>query len=511
MAGIVDLSNAGVKTSSSFSHSSRKNSLLNTRYHTPLLLASALMACSAGGGHGANEPARITASSYLMAASSTRRTVPGHDKAFAPAGRGALLLSPGLLHTRGNQIVNAAGTPVRIASIGWYGTEGPAGSALQGLWIVGYKTILESIKEGGFNTVRIPWSDASLHTQFAGTNKLGGVNWTENADLLGLDTLEVFHKIADYAGQIGLKLIFDHHTNDGSGGQQPNGLWIDKGPGTDGTDGAGVTGTVDAATFKRNWVELAASFKGNSTVIGFDLHNEPTGQSATWGGGGPTDIHRMYTEIGNAVEAAAPGALIIVEGLITDDGSGRYPQMLKAVRDHPVTLVTPNHVVYSVHTYPAEMVNQPAELTGQAAVEDMTDRWGFLVKQDIAPVWIGEYGMNGNTASQQLWARTLADYMNGKDGARGGPTFSGDQQPIGGSYWNIGHEGGAPGTGAGGGLPDGIQDAWGHDSFRPLQTVLTDKLLFRPWRTDARPPDGPEATKRPISPHDIGRPVPRRP
>lgn len=47
------------------------------------------------------------------------------------------------------------------------------------------------------------------------------------------------------AGAVGLKVILDHHTNEGGeGGQQANGLWYDLGPGSNGNDGAGHTGTV---------------------------------------------------------------------------------------------------------------------------------------------------------------------------------------------------------------------------------------------------------------------------
>lgn len=54
--------------------------------------------------------------------------------------------------------------------------------------------------------------------------------------------MQVMDKLVECAGTLGLRVIFDHHTNDGGGGQQPNGLWFDKGPGTDGTDGAGHVG-----------------------------------------------------------------------------------------------------------------------------------------------------------------------------------------------------------------------------------------------------------------------------
>ena len=71
---------------------------------------------------------------------------PAGSEVFAPAGRGASLLPSGYLSTNGNQVVDASGNPVRIASIGWYGTDGPAGYALQGLWQTSYSDILDSIR-----------------------------------------------------------------------------------------------------------------------------------------------------------------------------------------------------------------------------------------------------------------------------------------------------------------------------------------------------------------------------
>jgi hypothetical protein len=46
--------------------------------------------------------------------------------------------------------------------------------------------------------------------------------------------MQLFEKVVDHAGKIGLKVIFDHHNNEGLPAQQPNGLWFNQGPGTEG-------------------------------------------------------------------------------------------------------------------------------------------------------------------------------------------------------------------------------------------------------------------------------------
>jgi aryl-phospho-beta-D-glucosidase BglC (GH1 family) len=402
--------------------------------------------------------------------------------AQTPSARGGYLLPSGYLSTQGAQIVDSNGTPVRIASVGWAGTDGPAGSVLNGLGSASYKTILDSIKEDGFNTVRIPWSNVGLPAQPANTQKLGNIDFKLNSDLQGLTTLQIFQKIVAYCGQIGLKVIFDHHTDEGSWGQQPNGLWIDKGPGTDGTDGAHNVGTIDAAKFLEDWVMFAKTFAGNATVIGFDIDNEPTSVGhINWGKGGPTDILAMYETVGNAIQAVNPDALIIVEGpqsySLPSADSGMDPTIpapagdLTAVISNPVVLNIPNKVLYSVHEYPKEISDWAID-SGPNFVAQMNKAWGFLVAQNIAPVWIGEMGSSMTLADSQAWAATLLPYMNGQYADQGGPAFTGNQQPVSGSWWLAGDETGEP--------PDGIQSAWGLGNYRPEQQCITDQMLFRP-------------------------------
>jgi endoglucanase len=122
-------------------------------------------------------------------------------------------------------------------------------------------------------------------------------------------------------------------------------------------------------------------------------------------------------------------------------------------------------VVYSVHCYPYE-IGRVFPDSGPAAVSRYEAGWGFVARQDIAPVWIGEFGASnpGPGGSAQAWATTLVDYMNG---------FT---PPLSGSWWNIGSE-------SAGANPNGNQTAWGVGHYRPEQQVVTDQILFRPALT----------------------------
>jgi endoglucanase len=416
------------------------------------------------------------------------------------SGQGGSLLPAGYLSTDGSQIVDQSGNPVRIDSVGWNGTDGAAGSALSGLYATSYENIMDSMKADGFNTIRIPWSDVSLNAVPAA----GEIDYSQNPDLQGLTTLQIYQKVVAYAGQIGMKVIFDHHTDDGGangwGGQQANGLWFDSGPGSNGSDGDGHTGTVTAAQFEQDTLTLAKTFSGNSTVVGFDLDNEPTpgpdgNNGINWGQGGPDDIQAMYTTVGNAVEAADPGALIIAEGILEYsnppsgsglDGSVVAPEGdLTGVATDPVTLNVPDKVVYSVHEYPNEIgdIDGVTSDTGPEAIARMNADWGYLISQNIAPVWIGEMGANMTSTDAKNWAATLLPYLNGQDGAEGGPTFSGDQQPISTDWWVAGDQTGD--------TPDGTQSAWGPPgNYRPEVQAITDQLVYVP-HTPAPPVSDP--------------------
>ncbi|MGD0104059.1 MAG: cellulase family glycosylhydrolase [Rhodopila sp.] len=398
-----------------------------------------------------------------------------------PSGQGGSLLPAGYLSTHGNQIVDAAGNPVRIDAVGWAGTD-TLTFAPYGLWQSSLEQNINEIKADGFNTIRIPWTDLLLNASPEFVTSYAAFNPALDPELWGATSLQLLDDLVADAGNAGLKVIFDHHDDDGGpggwGGQQANGLWIDSGPGTNGTDGSGTTGTVTAAKFLADSIELAKNFAGNSTVIGFDLDNEPTSAgNINWGQGGPTDIQAMYTQVGDAIQAVDPGALIITEGPL--EYSGPAPGMpagfgggdLSGVASDPVTLTIPNKIVYSVHEYPPDLSDTGSYNSAQQIAE-MNAGWGFLETNNIAPVWIGEMGSNMTSPADQVWIQTVLNYMNGEDGAEGGPNFSGNEQPISGDWWDWGSY---PGSSL-----EGVETAWGSGTYWPAQQVATDQLLYTP-------------------------------
>ncbi|WLQ37922.1 cellulase family glycosylhydrolase [Streptomyces castrisilvae] len=312
----------------------------------------------------------------------------------------------GYWHTSGRQILDAGNRPVRVAGINWFGFE-TANYVAHGLWSRDYKSMIDQMRSLGYNTIRLPYSDDIFTgTKPASINYSGGMN----SDLEGLDSLQVMDRIVDHAGSVGMKVILDRHRPDSAG---QSALWY--------------TSAVPESTWLANLTSLAGRYAGNDAVIGIDLHNEPH-DPACWGCGDTTKDWRLAAERGgDAVLAANPDLLIFVEGVQTFDGvSGWWGGNLMGVGQYPVELSVPDRVVYSAHDYATSVAQQPwfEDASFPGNMPGVWDTyWGYIFKQDIAPVWVGEFGTTLQSTTDQKWLKALADYLRPTD-QYGGDSFS---------------------------------------------------------------------------------------
>ena len=309
-------------------------------------------------------------------------------------------LGDGYWHTNGHRIEDGNNQPIRLAGISWFGLE-TSNYAPHGLWMRGYRSMLDQIKAQGYNTIRLPYSNQLFDTG----STPNGIDFAQNPDLAGLTGVQVMDKIVAYAGAIGLRILLDRHRPD-AGGQSE--LWY--------------TPSYGEARWISDWTMLASRYFGNSTVIGADLHNEPHG-AACWGCGDPARDWRLAAErAGNAILAVNPNWLIVVEGVESHEGKSYWwGGNLAGAAAHPVRLNVANRLVYSIHDYPASVhaqpwfsaPNYPANLP---ALWDAT--WGYLHRNDVAPVLVGEFGTKLATNSDRQWLAALVGYLgDGVDGA----------------------------------------------------------------------------------------------
>lgn len=325
--------------------------------------------------------------------------------AAGPA-QAATTLGSGYWHTSGRQILDSANQPVRIAGVNWFGFE-TSNYVAHGLWSRDYKSMIDQMKSLGYNTIRLPYSDDIFkNTMPQSINYSGGMN----ADLSGLNSLQVMDKIVDYAGAVGLKVILDRHRPDSSG---QSALWY--------------TSAVPESTWISDMKALATRYLNNPAVIGIDLHNEPH-DPACWGCGDVTTDWRLAAERGgNAVLSINPNLLIFVEGVQTFNGqSDWWGGNLAGVAQYPVVLNVANRVVYSPHDY-ATSVAQQSWFTDPTFPNNMPGiwdtYWGYIFKQNIAPVWLGEFGTTLAATTDQTWLKTLVTYLR-PTSQYGGDTFS---------------------------------------------------------------------------------------
>ncbi|MDX6395498.1 MAG: endoglucanase [Streptosporangiaceae bacterium] len=371
--------------------------------------------------------AALTGTLALVAAGLAGATAVVHaatsalDAPAAPAAPAAGVGS-GYWHTSGNQILDSSGNPVRIAGINWYGFETPDEIA-HGLWAQDYHAIINDIKNLGYNTIRIPFSNQMVETpiipqNFSQYNATGPIN----TDLAGLNSLQILDKIIAYAGQDGLKVILDNHRSEAGETAEANGLWY--------------TSAYPSSAWVNDWATLARRYAGNPTVIGFDLRNEPHtpagdtyAQGATWGTGvAATDVRLAYQQAGNAILAADPNSLIFCEGIgETPNSSGGMDSTwwggdLALAGQFPVTLSSAGHVVYSAHDYGPDLFQQTwfNSSTTPASLDAVWAKyWGYLYTSNTAPLWVGEFGTDNTAAdvsstaagSQGQWFSSLVSYI----------------------------------------------------------------------------------------------------
>lgn len=321
----------------------------------------------------------------------------------------------GYWHTQGSQILDTNGTNIRIAGVNWYGFEG-SNEGPQGLWAQDYRSILATVKNLGYNTIRIPFSNQMVESpivppDISYSNSSGPIN----SDLQGLNSLQILDKLVAYAGQLGLHVILDNHRSSAGNGGTESALWY--------------TSAFPESAWIADWKTLASRYLNNPTVIGFDLRNEPHGANsggACWGCGDISRDWRLAAErAGDAVQTVNPQLLIFVEGVdCYGSDCGWWGGNLEGAQPYPVVLNTSNHLVYSAHDYGPNLSGQAwfNGSTTPASLDAVFTRfWGYLVQNGVAPVWVGEFGTTNNNSdiensaagSQGQWFQTLVAYLGG--------------------------------------------------------------------------------------------------
>ena len=296
-----------------------------------------------------------------------------------------------MLHAQGRAIVNSQGQVVPLQGVnlgGWFvmekwmtpltsdslpdtysvmqkldqrfgvETEQSLIKTFQQSWIT--TTDLDNIKAAGFNVVRAPvwWA------QFYTLNDQSPAGWRA-------DAFEILDWLVNACAARGIYVIIDMHgvvggqsTSDDTGRSGQNQYW---------TNGnfQGQTAYI--------WWQIANHYKGNPTVAGYDLINEPIGT--------PTNdtVLNLYNELYQSIRSVDPSHIVIMEGTW---GSWNW-SMLPNPNVYGWT-----NVVYQMHEYQWNGSQAQVQQGATNQVNDFNNHASYNV-----PGYVGEFNDFGYPAS----------------------------------------------------------------------------------------------------------------
>ncbi|MGF1779429.1 glycoside hydrolase family 5 protein [Vibrio nomapromontoriensis] len=329
------------------------------------------------------------------------------------------------LSTQGRYIVNNCNERFKLKSVNWFGAS-DEGNIPGGLRFKHRDTIVSLLKEKGFNSVRLPFSNEMLRVNDP------VANWqvSANPDLVGLKPIEVFDAVVKSLTDQNIAVILNNHTtySEWCCGLDSNGLWY--------------SGEYTTDRWVADWVFLTGRYKDNKAVVGADLRNEVrtanTLHNPNWGGGDMNDWRWTAERAGNAVLAENPDMLIIVEGINWQGATpalGGWRPVIEGAKTNPVNLKRPNKLIYAAHNYAytgprhmgADSVwygNGPKyqDLTLEELRQTIDKEFAFVSELEriyTAPIWLSEFGANFDPSKasdlEKKWLENIVDLLIEKD------------------------------------------------------------------------------------------------
>lgn len=260
---------------------------------------------------------------------------------------------------------------------------------------------LQNIKNLGFNCVRVPvwWGDFYTLSQM-----------NASGPSMRSDAFTYLDWLVNACSSQGIYVVIDMHgvfggqsTSQDCGQQNNNTYW--------------TNGNYQGNTALM-WWEIANHYKGNATVAGYDLINEPDGAPSS------SAVLSAYSGLYNSVRSADSGHLIIMEGTW---GNWDW-SMLPAPSAYGWT-----NVMYEMHEYQYGGSQSQVETGDQNQVNDFNNHKSWNV-----PDYIGEFNdmgygaavtqystdlFNANRMSWTMWAYKGTNGLNTNGWGQYDPTY----------------------------------------------------------------------------------------
>lgn len=310
------------------------------------------------------------------------------------------------LYTDGRNIYDKDGKKVWLTGLNWFGYN-TGTNTFDGLWNSKLEPTVKAIADHGFNVIRVPISAELLLQWKRGEYPRANYNNAYNPTLNKMNSLQIWEYFLVLAETNGLKVIPDIHSAETNASGHNVNLWY--------TDRISVEDYYTAL----EW--MAERYKGNDTIIGYDLKNEPHGKpyegsgAAIWNNSKSANNWKYVAETAAArVLAKNPNVLILIEGTeifpkdlttnsdfqSTDEKDYDFNWWggnLRAVREFPINLGRyQNKLVYSPHDYGPTVYKQPwfeGDYDYNSLMKDCWhDNWFYIYEENKAPLLIGEWG-----------------------------------------------------------------------------------------------------------------------
>lgn len=336
------------------------------------------------------------------------------------------------LSSSGRYLADACGNRFKMKSVNWYGGSDtwhvPIGLEKQSI-----AHIAGLIRQMGFNSVRLPFSNQAIHV----TAPVNPAYVTANAELIGKTPLQVYDAVVKGLTDAGIVVVLNNHTTSSEWccNYDDNGLWW-----------TNWTYPQSTAQWQADWAFMANRYSSNPLVAAADLRNEVRTMngngdldpiSPKWADRGGNDWRKAATNAGNAIVRANPKMLVIVEGINFTGMTaalGAYRPHLQPVYNDPVGLIKPGKLMYAAHNYGyigpkatggSSFVDGPnpvlyRDMSKTSFYDTLNKEFGYVANPDktySAPVWVSEFGVgfDGASAADQTWFANLTSYLADND------------------------------------------------------------------------------------------------
>ncbi|CAE6931190.1 unnamed protein product [Symbiodinium sp. CCMP2592] len=246
------------------------------------------------------------------------------------------------LQVRGSHLLSVDGQHQVLACVNWYGAHMEM-LVNNGLNVRSLTEVANHIVELKFNCVRLPYSLDSLNLSAASIPNPAS-QLCHNPELQASTPLQIFDSTVQALTDAGLLVVLNNHVS--------NRGWC-----CDASDGEGLWYTKDFP--ESVWLDhlsfLAARYRDNARVVGFDIRNEirsTEDETPTWGpgrgaqSGGTTDWAEAASKGSRRVLDANPDMLLFISGL-------EYSMFLCDVPQRPLHMEPglEGHIIYTTHEY----------------------------------------------------------------------------------------------------------------------------------------------------------------